>query len=783
MRKLILATALAAAAMPVPLLAQDTLVPVQADKTTGAITLTLPAPDAQGVSARYLYVAQIETGVGSAATGVDRGAPLSTGILRFRRIGGKVLAELENTSFVAPTGTVAQQESVANSFSNATMWVGEITNTDADGSFSFDFASFLAKDHFGFAAQLGTGYSLQPNYSLADPASVKGFPENVEFSALLSFTSKKPDPSLRNVSPNGSDISLWVRHSLVELPDEKMPRRTDPYGFAFATQVNDFSAPLGQSMLVRLAERHRLEKVDPDAARSRVKEPIIYYVDGAAPEPVRQALIDGVGWWAEAFDEAGFIDAFRVEVLPADIDPLDIRYNVVNWVNRASRGWSYGPSIVDPRTGEILKGSVMLGSLRVRQDIMIFQALMGAGLTDTGDPNDPVPVALARIRQLGAHEVGHTLGLSHNFAASSQGRYSVMDYPAPRVELVDGKLSIADAYGVGVGEWDKFAIRYLYAARTDQEARAMVQEAQARGLRFASNADTDGTGAANPFGGLWDDGADPAAELNRVLDVREAALARFDLDAVPAGQDLASLRRAFVPIWLLHRYQTEASAKLLGGVYTPIALAGDNVLVNPVPTSQQQAALDALMRALSIETLSVPSRLWPALSFGPRNTSDYATTIEIMPTAGGSVFDPMRAAEIGAVTVLDNLLAPERLNRLDIQQANGVAGPDVGRVLSRLIGHADISASRNAVGRRIATTIALSLAKASRDLTLSRSIAAQIDGRISAWARELSGSRASGAQGDWARGLGALLSDRRALDAVIKEKAVLPEIPPGSPIG
>ncbi|TNE49712.1 MAG: DUF5117 domain-containing protein [Sphingomonadales bacterium] len=783
MRRLILAAALATAMAPVPLLAQDTLVPVKADKTTGTITLTLPAPDAQGVSARYLYVAQIETGVGSAATGVDRGAPLSTGILRFRRIGGKVLAELENTSFVAPNGSAAQQESVANSFSNATMWVGEITNTDADGSFSFDFASFLTKDHFGFAAQLGTGYSLQPNYSLADPASVKSFPENVEFSALLSFTSKKPDPSLRNVSPNGSDISLWVRHSLVELPDETMPRRTDPYGFAFATQVNDFSAPLGQSMLVRLAERHRLEKIDPDAARSRVKEPIIYYVDGAAPEPVRQALIDGVGWWAEAFDEAGFIDAFRVEVLPADIDPLDIRYNVVNWVNRASRGWSYGPSIVDPRTGEILKGSVMLGSLRVRQDIMIFQALMGAGLTDTGDPNDPVPVALARIRQLGAHEVGHTLGLSHNFAASSQGRYSVMDYPAPRVELVDGKLSIADAYGVGVGEWDKFAIRYLYAARTDAEARAMVQEAQARGLRFASNADTDGTGAANPFGGLWDDGADPAAELNRVLDVREAALARFDLDAVPTGQDLASLRRAFVPIWLLHRYQTEASAKLLGGVYTPIALAGDNVSVTPVPANQQQAALDALMRALSIDTLSVPSRLWSALSYGPRNTSDYATAIEIIPTAGGSVFDPMRAAEIGAVTVLDNLLASERLNRLDIQQANGVAGPDVGRVLSRLIGHADRSASRNAVGRRIATTIALSLAKASRDLSLSRSIAAQIDGRITAWARELSGSRASGAQGDWARGLGALLADRRALDAAIKEKAVLPEIPPGSPIG
>lgn len=783
MRKHVLAAALASAMPIAPLAAQDALIPVAADTQEGTITLTLPAPDTEGIAARYLYVAQIETGVGSAATGVDRGAPLRTGILRFRRTGGKVVAELENTKFVAPDGSEAQQASIANSFSNATMWVGDVEETGEDGSFSFDFSGFLTKDHFGFAAQLGEGYALQADYSVADPAKVKAFPENVEFSALLSFTSKQPDPSLRNVSPNGSDISLWVRHSLVALPSEPMPRRTDPYGFAFSTQTYDFSAPLGQSMLVQLAERHRLEKVDPDAARSPVKEPIVYYVDGAAPEPVRQALIDGVGWWAEAFDEAGFVDAFRVEVLPANVDPFDMRYNVVNWVNRATRGWSYGPSIVDPRTGEILKGSVMLGSLRVRQDILIFQALMGAGLTDTGDPNDPVPVALARIRQLGAHEVGHTLGLAHNFAASTQGRYSVMDYPAPRVELIDGQLSIADAYGVGVGEWDKFAIRYLYAARTDEEARAMVQEAQARGLRFGSDADTHGVNAANPLGGLWDDGMEPASELNRVLDVRAAALARFDMDAVPAGQDLASLRRAFVPIWLLHRYQTEAGAKLLGGAYTPIGLSGDDIAVMPVPAEQQEAALDALMRALSVEALTVPARLQPALSFGPRTNGDYSTTIEIMPTAGGSVFDPMRAAEIGAVAVLNNLLAPERLNRLDIQQASGVGGPDVDRVLSRLIGHANVSANGGAIGRRIATTIAMSLAKAAREGSLSRSIALQVEGRMAAWSRELSGSRARGAQGDWARGLGALLADREGLGEALENTAVLPEIPPGSPIG
>lgn len=782
MRKFILSAALASAMPFAPLAAQDALLPVAADIEDGSISLTLPAPDEEGIAARYLYVAQIETGVGSAATGVDRGAPLRTGILRFRRVGEKIVAELENTKFVAPNGSAAQQASIANSFSNATMWVGDIVETAEDGSFTFDFASFLSKDHFGFAQQLGNGYALQANYSVADPAKVKAFPENVEFSALLSFSSKTPDASLRNVSPNGNDISLWVRHSLVELPDEPMAPRTDPYGYAFSTLTYDFSAPLGQSMLVKLAERHRLEKVDPDAERSPVKEPIVFYVDGAAPEPVRQALIDGVGWWAEAFDEAGFIDAFRVEVLPEGIDPFDMRYNVVNWVNRATRGWSYGPSIVDPRTGEILKGSVMLGSLRVRQDILIFQALMGAGLTDSGDPNDPVQVALARIRQLGAHEVGHTLGLAHNFAASTQGRYSVMDYPAPRVELVDGKLSIADAYGVGVGEWDKFAIKYLYAAKTDEEARAMVQEAQASGLRFVSDADTHGTQAANPHGGLWDDGVNPVDELNRVLDVRAVALDRFNVDAIPAGQDLASLRRAFVPIWLLHRYQTEASAKMLGGVYTPIGLLGDNIAVEPVSGEQQNAALDVLMRALSIEALTVPEELQRALSFGPRTDSDYATTIEVIPMAGGAVFDPLRSTEIGAVQVLNSLLDPQRLNRLDIAQTNGDGAPTVGTVLNRLIDHANESASTSPIGRRIATTIALKIAQVSRNSQLSRAIAYQIDGRLVDWARDLSRDRSRGADGDWARGLGDLLADRETLNEALKNPNLLPALPPGSPI-
>lgn len=781
-KRVILASLLTVAWPAVPAFSQDALVPVAAGQQDGKILLTLPRQDAEGIAGRFLYVAQIETGIGSSATGVDRGAPLRNGIIRFRRAGGKVIAELENTTFVAPSGSPAQQASVANSFTNATLWVGDIVSTEKDGSFKFDFAPFLEMDHFGFAQGLGDGYALLANRSVADPAKVRIFPDNVEFSALLSFGSNKPAPELRNVSPTGSDISLWVRHSLVRLPEIPMPVRHDPYDYIINVPQYDFSVSLGHAMLRKVASRHRLEKTDPDAARSRVKKPIVYYIDPAAPPAIRKALAEGVAWWAAAFDAAGYVDAFRVEELPANIDPLDMRYNVVNWVNRATRGWAYGSSIVDPRTGEILKGSVMLDSLRAQQDMLIFQALVGAGLSGTGDPNDPVEAALARIRQLGAHEVGHTLGFQHNFAASTQERYSVMDYPAPRVTLANGKIDISNSYGTGVGEWDKFTVRYLYAA-TDEEARQMAQEAQAKGYRFVSDNDSRPMSTGNPEGALWDDFADPVAELDRVMNVRQAALARFNIDAIPAGQDLASLRRAFVPIWLLHRFQVEATAKSLGGMITPSALSGDKIDVKNVPADRQTAALDGLINALSVDVLTVPARLQPMLSYAQGDDGDYSTQIEIMPTAGGPSFDTLRATEIGAVHVLDSLLDPQRLNRLDMQHATDAAIPSPTEVIARLIAEADRTATSGAVGRRIATTIALDLARTAREKGLARSISLQLNGKLLAWAERLKSSRGSDEGADWRRGLGALLLDQSTLAAATADRSLLPQVPPGMPIG
>jgi hypothetical protein len=372
--------------------------------------------------------------------------------------------------------------------------------------------------------------------------------------------------------------------------------------------------------------------------------------------------------------------------MPEGADPLDIRYNVVNWVNRATRGWSYGQPIVDPRTGEIIKGQVLLGSLRIRQDLIIYQALVGAGLTGTGDPNDPITAALARIRQLGAHEVGHALGLAHNFAASTQGRYSVMDYPAPRVRLVDGRPDLADAYGTGVGRWDRFAIDWLYGARTDAEGNARMAAGLAEGLRFVADDDSRPADSPHPLGSLWDDSADPVAELNRMMAVRAAAVARFGPAAINPGDPQSQLRRAFVPIWLIHRYQVEAAAKLLGGVDFTYAVVGDgHGEAHAVPPAAQRRALDALLATLSPDALTVPPQLLATLSAGWSGDSDRQTDIELMPAAGGPVFDPLAASETGAMVTLTDLLAPQRLNRLEIQNQADPASPSASEAIDRLI--------------------------------------------------------------------------------------------------
>lgn len=623
----------------------------------------------------FLYVPSLSSGIGSNDIGLDRGQLGRERIVKFIKRGNKLLLIEPNSYYRSSSNNQNEIKSIEQAFAKSILYGFEIKDHQND-IFTIDFTPFLLEDRHGVAERLrrtGQGnYSVNKSSSAIELSNTKGFPNNIEFESLLTFSGKSEGKWIQSVAPDSNNVTVIQHHSFVKLPDDNYkPRSFDPRSGAISVSYMDYSSPIDEKILKKNIIRHRLEKKFPENEKSEAIRPIVYYLDPGTPEPIRSALIDGAMWWNEAFESIGFIDAFQVKILPENADPMDCRYNVIQWVHRSTRGWSYGSNVSDPRTGEIIKGHVSLGSLRVRQDYLIAQSLIQNPYLEE-NKKKVLEMSLARIRQLSAHEVGHTLGFAHNFSSSTKQRSSVMDYPHPLIKIKDDKINLDSAYAVGIGDWDKISVAYSYSEFKENqneknELNKILDKSYDDGYRFITDYDARSVGGAHVNAHLWDNSEDVTSGLDEIIKIRQKAIINFSENNISVGSTYSELEDAFVPIYFLHRYQTEAVVKLIGGLDYNYSLVGDGQLV--VKTLDHETQLNALKSVLSTldeNFLTIPTeklKLFPPRAYGfPRTRESFNSQM-------GVAFDPISAASTSSDMTLSLLLNHERLNRVNLQSS------------------------------------------------------------------------------------------------------------------
>ena len=756
------------------------------DESTDKIFLQI-----ENLQQEFLYVNSLSEGVGSNDIGLDRGQLGNTRIVKFMKAGNKLLLIQPNQDYRAITDNLEEKKSVEQAFAKSVIHGFVIKETN-QGKYLVDATSFFMRDAHGVQGRLSArkqgSYSLDKSRSAISLERTKAFPKNVEFDVMLTFKGSPKSSNIRSVTPTASLITVNQHHSFIELPDSSYkPRKFDPRSGSNAMSYLDYATPVNESITKRFIYRHRLEKKNPEASKSEAVEPIIYYLDRGTPEPVRSALLDGARWWNQAYEAIGYTNAFQVKMLPEGADLLDVRYNVIQWVHRSTRGWSYGSSVSDPRTGEIIKGHVSLGSLRIRQDFLIAQALQAPYANDDTSDEFALEMALARIRQLSAHEVGHTIGLAHNFAASTKGRSSVMDYPHPTLSLKDKKVDFTNAYDTKIGDWDKVAIAYSYgeyAGDEDASLNKLLDDAFKNGARFITDQDARPQGSAHAYAHLWDNGVNVSIELDNLLTLRKHAIANFSIDNIKTNQPYSVLEDVFVPLYFFHRYQTEGVTKVIGGLDYSYALKGDgSTIVKRVPGKTEKKALVSILKTLNVEELAIPKKL---LNLFPPRAFNYGRTRESFKSKTGVAFDPFGAVETASAMTLELLLHPERVTRLVQHKSLDNSQLGLVEVLDEVIANSIQKTYKDAYYQELQNVVNYQVLNQLFHLSSNKDMYWQVNAivndKIDKISLLLKNSKKTGIQKMYHKEMIQIISNFKKNPIKFK-KPQTPKIPDGSPIG